>query len=82
MRTPRATASVTSGPMFHVSGCCDERTRSVDSAILAKSVMNTSRIMPSAEITNWPVTRNATTTKPAFRMVRLTLFTIHVSTRW
>ena len=79
---PMTTATRASGPMFQVSGACDGRTRSVASEILTKSVMNTSSTMPSAEMTNLPVTRNAMTTKPAFRTVLLTLLTIQVSTRW
>ena len=81
MSTPSTAPTRTSGPMFHVSGRGEPCTRSVDSAILTKSVMNTSSTIPSAEITKRPVTRNAITTKPDFRIVRLTLLMIQVSTR-
>jgi hypothetical protein len=48
--------------MFQVSGFFDGRTWPVESAIFTKSVMKTRSTMPSAEITNLPVTRNAMTT--------------------
>src|SRR5262249_31726259 len=37
----------TSGPMFQVSGIDEGRARSVDNAIFAKSVMNTTSRLPS-----------------------------------
>src|SRR5579864_3508492 len=70
------------GAMSQLSGFCDGRVRSVASAILTKSVMKTSITIPRAEMTKWPVTRNAITTNPALRIVRLILLTIQVKTRW
>jgi hypothetical protein len=54
----------------------------VASAILAKSVRKTRRIIPSGETTNCPVARSATVTTPALRRVRLILLMIQVRIRW
>ena len=67
--------------MFHVSGFFDGRTLSVASATLAKSVMKLSSSITNAETTNFPVKMNAMDTNAAFRIVRLILLMIHVSTR-
>ena len=68
--------------MFQVSGFFDPCTLSVDREILAKSVMNTTRIIPSAEMTNLPVRRKINTTKDALKTVLLILLMTHVVIRW
>src|SRR5579872_4559648 len=78
---PRTTDTITYPLMFHVSGFLDDRTWSAASAIFAKSVMKTRSSIANAETTNLPVSRYATATNDAFRIVRLILLRIHVRMR-